>query len=77
MSPRFPSVMGSEVVRALRKASFVIVRVSVSHHRLVHQEDATRAVTVPVHGSKALKLGTLKSILRQAGMTAEEFIKLL
>jgi predicted RNA binding protein YcfA (HicA-like mRNA interferase family) len=77
MNPRFPSVTGSEVVRALRKAGFVIVRISGSHHRLIYPDDAKRAVTVPVHGSMTLKRGTVQSILRQAGISAEELIDLL
>jgi predicted RNA binding protein YcfA (HicA-like mRNA interferase family) len=74
MSPRLSSATGAEVVRALQKAGFVIVRISGSHQRLVYSE--SRAVTVPVHGAKALKRGTLQSILRQAGLTAEQLLEL-
>jgi len=37
----------------------------------------TRTVTVPVHAARDLKPGTLRSIIRQAGLTTEEFTKLL
>jgi predicted RNA binding protein YcfA (HicA-like mRNA interferase family) len=77
MSPRLPPLSGNEVVRALQKAGFAVVRISGSHHRLIHPGDASRAVTVPVHGSKALKRGTLQSILRQSGISSEELIDFL
>ncbi len=76
MSPRLP-VTGRDTVRALQKAGFITARVSGTHHRLVHPGDASRVATVPVHGSKALKRGTLQSILRQSGITPEELIGLL
>lgn len=58
---------GSEVVKALRRLDFVVVRQVGSHIRL---EKAGRAVTVPDHHS--LAPGTLQSILRQAGIAIEE-----
>jgi predicted RNA binding protein YcfA (HicA-like mRNA interferase family) len=36
-----------------------------------------RTVIVPVHGNRDIPLGTLRSILDQAGLTIEEFIELL
>jgi hypothetical protein len=36
-----------------------------------------RTVTVPVHGNRDLKRGTLRSIIRQAGLSVEEFKTLL
>jgi predicted RNA binding protein YcfA (HicA-like mRNA interferase family) len=77
MSPRLPPVTGPGMVRALQKAGFVTVRISGSHHRLVHPSDASRAATVPVHGAKTLKRGTLQSILRQTGIALEELLDLL
>jgi predicted RNA binding protein YcfA (HicA-like mRNA interferase family) len=52
---------------------FVIDRIGGSHHLLVHRNDPMRRVTVPVHGGKDLKAGTLRSIIRQAGLAVEEF----
>ena len=34
-------------------------------------------VVVPFHGGKDLKPGTLRSIIRQAGLTVDEFLDLL
>ena len=70
---RLPGLSGGAVVRALERAGFVVARISGSHHRLVHRHNPARVTTVPVHGSKTLKRGTLHGILKQAGLTPDEF----
>jgi predicted RNA binding protein YcfA (HicA-like mRNA interferase family) len=72
-----PTVSGSRVVRALIRNGFIVDRIVGSHHVLVHPTDATRTVTVPVHGNRDLKPGTLRAIVRQAGFTVDEFRELL
>ena len=77
MTARLPAVSGADVIRALERCGFVVVRVQGSHHRLVHPDDRRRATTVPVHGSKPLKRDTLRNILKQAQVSVEDFISLL
>jgi predicted RNA binding protein YcfA (HicA-like mRNA interferase family) len=77
MSGRLPTVSGRRVVRALQDAGFILDRIVGSHHILAHPDDPKRAVTVPLHSNRDLKPGTLRSILRQAGLTAEEMRNLL
>ena len=77
MNGCLPSLKAREVIRALERAGFIIVRSSGSHHRLVHKTDPTRQTTVPVHKGKDLSRGTLRSIIDQAGFTVDEFIALL
>ena len=77
MSGRLPTTTGRRVVRALQNAGFVVDRIVGSHHILAHPTGPKRAVTVPVHGNRDLKPGTLRSILRQAGVTADELRNLL
>jgi predicted RNA binding protein YcfA (HicA-like mRNA interferase family) len=77
MAGKLPAVDGRRVVRALMRAGFVIDRVGGSHHVMVLPADPTRTVTVPVHGGRDLKPGTLRSIIRRAGFSVEEFNKLL
>jgi predicted RNA binding protein YcfA (HicA-like mRNA interferase family) len=67
---RLPAVSGKLVVRALTRAGFIVDRIVGSHHILVRPDDGTRAVTVPCHSSRDLKPGTLRAIIRQAGLTA-------
>jgi predicted RNA binding protein YcfA (HicA-like mRNA interferase family) len=57
MTERLPSLKPREVVRALKRAGFVISRTSGSHCRLIHLRDPARKVIVPTH-SGDLKRGT-------------------
>jgi predicted RNA binding protein YcfA (HicA-like mRNA interferase family) len=60
---------GQEIVRALRRLGFVVIRQQGSHIRL--GKDGLR-LTVPDHHHVAP--GTLKSILRQAGVELDVFL---
>ena len=70
---KLPAVSGDDVVRALKKIGFTRVSQRGSHVKLRHPDG--RVVIVPMH--KELASGTLRSILRQSGLTVDEFIKLL
>jgi len=74
---RLPTLDGRRVVRALARAGFVVDRIVGSHHVMVFPGDPSRTVTVPVHAGRDLKAGTLRSIIRQAGFSVEEFKELL
>jgi len=74
---KLPTLNGKRVVRALGRAGFVVDRVVGSHYLMAFPNDATRTVTVPVHSGRDLKPGTLRSIIRQAGFSVEEFKELL
>ena len=71
--PRLPRVSGAEAIRALECLGFVQVRQRGSHVVLkrVRPERVTGCV-VPLH--KELATGTLRGILKQAGVTTQEFI---
>ena len=66
-----------DVIRALQRGGFEIVRTSGSHHRLVHRTDHARATTVPVHKGRDLPRPLLHAIIKQSGLTVEEFLQLL
>ena len=70
--PKLPVVSGDQAVRALEELGFAVVRQRGSH--IVMRNDI-RSCVVPKH--KELKIGTLAGILRQAGVSAEEFIDAL
>lgn len=74
---RLPAVNRKRVIQALTKTGFVVDRIVGSHHVLAYPGDPTRTVTVPVHAGRDLKPGTLRSIIRQTGLTVEEFTELL
>jgi predicted RNA binding protein YcfA (HicA-like mRNA interferase family) len=73
VSPALPVASGAHVVAALRKAGFEQVSQRGSHVKL-RAEDG-RVVIVPMH--RELAVGTLRSIIRQSGLSVEEFRALL
>ena len=73
MSPALPVVPGAQVVAALRKGGFERVSQRGSHVKL-RAEDG-RVVIVPMH--RELAIGTLRSVIRQSGLSVEEFLALL
>jgi predicted RNA binding protein YcfA (HicA-like mRNA interferase family) len=71
---KLPVVSGAECVKALGKAGFVVFRQRGSHITLVRKTPPAQT-TIPNH--KELDRGTLRAIIRQAGLTVDEFISLL
>ncbi|HMP03326.1 MAG TPA: type II toxin-antitoxin system HicA family toxin [Gemmatales bacterium] len=74
--PRLSRVSQAEVKRAFEKAGFVLVRTKGSHHVLA-KEGHQLLLCVPVHPGKTMGPGLLKDLINDAGLTVEEFIKLL
>jgi predicted RNA binding protein YcfA (HicA-like mRNA interferase family) len=70
-----PVVNGPECIRALQKAGFVIKRQK-GDHVIMKRVNPPARVTVPNH-RKDLKPGTLHEIIKEAGLTVDEFIQLL
>lgn len=62
-----------KVIQKLKKAGFVETHQRGSHLYL-KSNDGSKIVTVPIHSSKDISIGTLYNIVvRQAGLSAEEF----
>lgn len=68
--PKLPALTPKEVIKILEKKGFVLDRVKGSHHIYLHPETRRRAI-VPFH-RRDLPLGTLMSILQQAGIDRTE-----
>jgi predicted RNA binding protein YcfA (HicA-like mRNA interferase family) len=66
---------GKEIVKALARDGWDVERISGSHHVMRNSEG--RHVSVPVHGNRPLPAGTLSSICREAGRTAQQLRDLL
>ena len=71
--PRIPSAL---VIRALKRARFYEFHQSGSHIQFRHSGKTELRVTIPFH-RKELRPKTLKSIIQQAGLSINEFLKLL
>ncbi len=73
---KVPSLSYPQVVRALRRDGWVVVRQRGSHIRLQkHTPDETLKLVVPAH--RPIKRSTLSHILKQARLTVADFERLL
>lgn len=70
-----PRVSGREAVKALRKVGYEQDRQRGSHIVLRQTAEPHRRVVVPDH--KEVAKGTLRAIIKQVGLTVDEFRKLL
>lgn len=70
--PKLPILSGKDLVKALIRLDFVVVRQKGSH---VFLQKGKRTTVVPLH--KIIKKGTLKAILRQTGLNLENLIEVL
>lgn len=76
MKGSLPAVRPRLAIRALERAGFLVHHITGSHYILKHSKKPGLRVTVPFH-NRDLKRGTLQSIVKQAGLTNEDFLKLL
>jgi predicted RNA binding protein YcfA (HicA-like mRNA interferase family) len=71
-----PSLSFHQIINALQRGGFVVVRQRGSHIRLQKRlEKRTIRVTVPAH--RPVKKSTLPHIIKDAGLTLADFLKLL
>ena len=73
---RLPSVKGTELVRALKRAGWYEIRQESSHVILGHP-DNSKLLVVPVHRGQDVKKGILADILKDAGLTPDDLRRLL
>jgi predicted RNA binding protein YcfA (HicA-like mRNA interferase family) len=66
----FAAVTGSQLVKALRKLGFAVVRTKGSHHFLQHPDG--RCTVVPVHRGETIGRGLLAQVLRDCETTRDE-----
>jgi len=72
-----PALTSKKVIKALKKAGFVEDRQKGSHLVLINPQTNKRTV-VPIHSGQTIKKPLLESIIENdAGMTIEQFLKLL
>ena len=75
MSKIIPILKSQEAIKIFEKLGFYIKRQRGSHIIMVNDEDCVHQPVIPMH-RKDLTVATLRSIIRQAGLTPEEFNKL-
>jgi predicted RNA binding protein YcfA (HicA-like mRNA interferase family) len=71
---KLPVISGRECVRALERAGFYFKRQTGSHI-ILRRDDPFAQVVVPDH--RTLDRGTLRAIIRQTGLSVDEFVDIL
>ena len=71
---RLPSISGQDCLSVLQKLGFFLRRQSGSH-MIVRRDNPHCQVVIPNH--KELDPGTLRAIIRQTGLSVDDFIRLL
>ncbi len=74
--PKLTVVNPQKLIMVLERSGFYKARQKGSHAILISNEKHARIV-VPVHPGKCVKPGLVRAIIREAGLTREEFLKLL
>ena len=66
---------GQEVMRKLKRGGFTFTNAKGSHH-FFHNIRTNRTTSVPLHGGKDIGRNLLRKIIKQAGLSVEEFNRL-
>jgi len=74
MSP-LPSISGKAAIRAFQKAGWEIKRIGSSRHVIMKKEGSIITLSIPDH--RVLDRGLLRSLIRDALLSVEEFCDLL
>ena len=72
---KLPVLTGKEVVAALERAGFSVIRIRSSHHFLRYPDG--RTTLVPVHAGETIGPGLMSKTLGDRELTREEFASLL
>ena len=72
---KLPRLTGKEVIAALKKIDFDVIRIRGSHHFVQHPDG--RCTVVPVHSSETLGIGLLNQILKDCQVDRDDFSDLI
>jgi len=70
-----PILSAKEVMRKLQRGGFKLLHVKGSHH-FFHNAVSNCTTSVPLHGGKDIGRNLLRKIIKQAGLSVEEFLEL-
>jgi len=73
--PKIPPIRAERLIKILKKKGFFLDRIRGSHHILMNKKQDT--LSIPVHKGTTLGKGITVSIIKDAELTTEEFLKLL
>jgi predicted RNA binding protein YcfA (HicA-like mRNA interferase family) len=71
---KLPAVSSTNLLRVVKKFGFIEKRQRGSHLHLKRDSD-NRRITIPIHKGRDIPKGTLTAILKDAGISIEEFLR--
>ena len=74
---KIPALTSREVIRGLKNAGFEFDRQAKGSHEIWYNPANKRSTTIPNHPGVEVPKGTIKAILKQAGLSLDEFLQLL
>lgn len=77
MKRKFPVVNYRQITRVAKKLGFYLYKNTRGSHEIWKKDDVDVYTTIPNHGSTPLKRKTLKSIIKDFGITVDVFSKLM
>jgi predicted RNA binding protein YcfA (HicA-like mRNA interferase family) len=77
MSSRIPRLTGRQIEKAILRDGWYLHHSRGSHFYYRHSDYPGKQITLPIHAGEVIPQKTLKSILEQAGLSLEDFMKLL
>ena len=71
-----PSLTYTKFIKKIKKVGFIFKRQAAGSHEIWFNAETKRTVTVPHHAGKTFKKGTLSGMVKDTGLTKEEFAEL-
>ena len=73
--PKIPPISPNKLVKILEKTGFKVIRQKGSH--LIMMDNKKTRIVIPMHPGKDIKPGLIRAIIREAGISRENFLTLL
>jgi predicted RNA binding protein YcfA (HicA-like mRNA interferase family) len=73
--PKLSPLSSAQIIRKLRKLGFEGPIAGGRHSRMVHPERKL-IIPIPIHGGKDVSVGLIRTIIREVGITPQEWLEL-
>jgi len=73
--PKISPINPNDLIKILQKSGFKIIRQKGSH--IIMIDNRKTRIVIPVHPGKDVKPGLIRAIIKEAGLSREDFFKLL
>jgi len=73
--PKIPPLNPHKLIKILQKAGFRIIRQKGSH--VIMMNDRNTRIVIPVHSGKDVKPGLIRAIIKESGLSRQDFLRLI